>query len=410
MDLVDKELVILIAPNVGEQMGGEAAKALQIFNEYKKVYSNVIQITHERNCSEIKRLDLEDVFFVKDTLFSKFIYNSVIFKRFINPWFSKKAVHLAEIISKEKGYELNNVVIHQTEPNSPVAPRTYSNKAYNVLGPINGNIYYPKLYRSHETKSAMLRRKLHFPLQSLNRLINTYKKVDLIFSAGGERTKKSLLAAGCPEHKIFETIDCGVEDVLLNRERVTHKNVNKKFIHFGRLVFHKGTFLIIKSLAKTSSDVTLDIVGRGPELDGLKELTASLGLNDRVRFLDWYTKREDLFDSLSDYRGVILPSMEDANGLVVQEAMAMGIIPICLDWGGPQLLVDHEKNGYLVYPETEEQITDEISKYMDLISEDYKLAEKMSIDAVSVAEGWRWSKVVNDWLSEYDKLINRKKK
>jgi glycosyltransferase involved in cell wall biosynthesis len=407
---VKNELVILVAPNVGEQMGGEAAKALQIFNEYKKIYPNVIQITHERNSYEIERLGLKDVYFVKDTIFSKAIYNSVIFKRFINPWFSKKAVHLAESVSKDKGYDLNTVIIHQTEPNSPVAPRSYSKKAFNVLGPINGNIYYPELYRSHETKSAKFRRILHFPLQSINRFCNIYKNADLIFCAGGERTKKSLLAAGCPEHKIFETIDCGVEDVLLDRNRVTHKERNPRFIHFGRLVFHKGTFLIIKSLVKTNPDIKLDIVGRGPELEGLKELTESLGLNDRVRFLDWYTKREDLFDSLSDYRGVILPSMEDANGLVVQESMAMGIIPICLDWGGPQLLVDHEKTGFLVYPETEEQITDEISKALDLLSEDYQMAEKMSLEAVSVAEGWRWSKVVEDWFKEYDKLIERTEK
>ena len=46
----------------------------------------------------------------------------------------------------------------------------------------------------------------------------------------------------------------------------------------------------------------------------------------------------------------------------LQQAMALGLPAICMDWGGPQLLVEHEKTGYLIEPTTVEQITDKMAR------------------------------------------------
>jgi hypothetical protein len=45
---VDELYIILVSPNVSEQMGGEAIKALQIYLELKRQGIRVHQITHER--------------------------------------------------------------------------------------------------------------------------------------------------------------------------------------------------------------------------------------------------------------------------------------------------------------------------------------------------------------------------
>jgi hypothetical protein len=45
-------LVVLIAPNVSEQMGGEAMKALQILRELRRMLPDALQITHDRNAAE----------------------------------------------------------------------------------------------------------------------------------------------------------------------------------------------------------------------------------------------------------------------------------------------------------------------------------------------------------------------
>ena len=391
-------LVILVAPNVSQQMGGEGIKALQIFKEFSKLHPNTMQITHGRNRQEIERLALNDVSFVDDTWVALAIWRSVLFRPWLDVWFSVKAVQLAEKISRDRDVAL--AVIHQTEPNSPVAPRVLSRRHINVFGPINGNIFYPAIFRAHETAWTRLRRVLHMPLQRLSRLRSGgIRRANQILVAGGARSYASLVTAGCSPACFRDTLDCGIPDELLDRPRVTHAGENFRFVHFGRLVFHKGTALIIESLAKTRRPVCLDVVGRGPELDRCRALVKDLKLEQRVRFLDWYVDQAGLFDSFPAYRGMVLPSIEDANGIVVQEAMALGLPPICLDWGGPSLLIEHGRTGFLVEPVSMNHITTEMAKCMDMLAEDGDLAESMSKEARSAAEGWRWSKVAAEWLA-----------
>lgn len=394
--------VILVAPNVSEQMGGEAMKALQIFMEVQSVVSNTLQITHARNRSELSNHALAPkVLYIEDDQLDKLLWKTVVFRPLMTTWFSHRAVKLAERIADERFASLR-VVIHQTEPNSPVAPRAISSRFMNVFGPINGNIYYPLSFRQHESVGARLRRVFHMPLQRLNRLIfRGLPRAELILVAGGERTTRSLLAAGVLPSRMVETVDCGIPDEQLGRQRTAQVGENKRFIHFGRLVFHKCTHLIIEALAKSTADVCLDIVGRGPEFERCKKLVHKLGLNDRVRFLGWYSDRSDLVKSLSQYRGMVLPSIEDANGIVVQEAMAAGLVPICLDWGGPQLLIQNGVSGVLIDPGSHDQITRDLARHMDLLALDGNAAESMSQAAHASARHWRWSAVVQEWVRLY---------
>ena len=230
-------------------------------------------------------------------------------------------------------------------------------------------------------------------------------KADLILSAGGIRTKLSLLAAGCETSTIVEALDCGVSDRILDRDRIQHSGINYRFVHFGRLVFHKGTLLIIKSLTKTKHPICLDIIGRGPELERCQRLSEELGSDDRIRFLNWFENHSELLDSLRNYRGALLPSFEDANGIVVQEAMAMGLPTICLDWGGPQLLIQNKISGYLIEPRSEDYIVSKMAKVLDQLATDSNLAESISLEARKTAEGWRWSKTVASWLSLYSSRV-----
>jgi glycosyltransferase involved in cell wall biosynthesis len=330
----------------------------------------------------------------------------VVLRLLVNVWFSHKAVRLAERLVAEIADANFRPILHQTEPNSPVAPRATSGHHLNVAGPINGNIYYPSAFRANESKSAKFRRVLHTPLQRLQRYTHSsLRGMDLLLCAGGDRTRISLLSAGCDPRRMVDTVDCGVPVRLLERAPVVHAGVNPRYIHFGRLVFHKGTALIIEALAREGCHAELDIVGRGPELERCKALSLQLGLSERVRFLDWYTSHEDLLDSFSGYRGVVLPSIEDANGIVVQEAMAMGLPPICLDWGGPKLLIENRKSGFLVTASTRDQIVSDLAKRMEELSQDGELAARMGKASRSAAQNWSWPVVAREWLDHYKRLV-----
>jgi len=399
--------IILIAPNVSNQMGGEAMKALQIYNNIKAILPKTIQIAHHRNYKVIVNdLKLEDVLFVYDDLLMILLYRSKILSMFCDVWFSYKAIRLANEHIQSLGLNKQQVIIHQTEPNSPVLPRSISSKALNVFGPINGNIYYPEIFHSHETLSAKFRRKTHFFFQYVNRLfLSGIKKSDLILVAGGERTRKSLLQAGCDENKLLETLDCGIEDKFLDRPRISHKGQNLKFVQYGRLVFHKCTFLVIEALNRTKLPITFDVVGVGPELENCKRLVKELNLEARVNFIPWFASHEDLLNSLSNYRAMVFPSIEDANGIVVQESMALGLPVISLDWGGPQLLIEHTVDGFLVGTDSMETILNGLASSMDKLAEDFELADSFSVNGRIKAEEWRWSNLAEKWVEEYRKLL-----
>lgn len=398
--------IILIAPNVSKQKGGEAIKALQIFNRIKERLPNTVQIVHARNYEEIVNdLKLKDVLYVYDDWFMLFLFKSKIFSMFCDVWFSYKAIKLANQYAKSLNLFNEQIIIHQTEPNSPVLPRTLSNEFLNVFGPINGNIYYPQIFHSQETLIAKLRRKTHFTFQLINKYLPSgIKNADLIFTAGGKRTRDSLIKAGCRKEILYDTLDCGVEDKFLDRPRITHTSENLRFVQFGRLVFHKGTFLVIQALKRTELPILFDVVGSGPELENCKSLVKELNLENRVNFIPWYASHEELLQSLSNYRALVLPSIEDANGIVVQECMSLGLPAISLDWGGPQLLISHEIDGFLVGTESIDEILNGLAKSMDKLAKDHELAERFSINARAKAKEWRWSSLANKWVDEYLKL------
>jgi glycosyltransferase involved in cell wall biosynthesis len=400
-------LVILAAPNVSEQMGGEAMKALQIFLELRRMAPQTLQITHARNRAELSaRSDMAQVRWVEDTAVSRALWRVPPLRALLGPWFSWQSVRLASRIARQQAGQ--RVVLWQTLPNSPVFPRATLAGHLNVAGPINGNIYCPPVFQPHETRSARLRRLLHMPLQRLlGGLGLSLRRLGLIFVAGGERTRVSLAASGCNAAQMIDSLDCGVKASLLERPRTEQRRTNGRYVHFGRLVFHKGTRLIIEAVKRADPLVSLDIVGRGPELAACQLLVAQLGLGERVRFIDWYPSHEELLDTLSRYRGLVLPSIEDANGMVVQEAMALGLPAICLDWGGPQLLIEDGVNGYLVPAGEPDRIAADLAERMQRLAADGDLAERMSVAARQQAQAWRWDRTAQQWLDEILQRMNQ---
>jgi glycosyltransferase involved in cell wall biosynthesis len=396
----DELSVILVSPNVSEQMGGEAIKALQIYLELKRQGVRVHQVTHDRVKPELDRKYPDmDVSYVKDSKLEQTINRIGPLTPFLNTIFLWKATRRAKKALKE----YPGAVIHFTSPVSPVLPYFRVRGARVVIGPINGNIHYPPAFRDRESSSYRMRRWLHPFLQFLHRHSITGKQhADALLVAGGERTYQSLRMCGCREEQFVDSIDSGVLDRLYANPRITHTGRNLRFFQNGRLVRHKGTDLVIKALKRTRNRIEFDIIGRGPALDTLKTLTAELNLQDRVHFIEWIPDHSKVAETLRQYRAFVFPSLAEANGIVVQEAMVQGLPVIALDWGGPSLLVTRD-TGILIEPVNEEHVVNELAKAMDLLAEDGELAERMSIAGRkrAVDDGYLWSGVIRNWTSVY---------
>jgi len=120
-------------------------------------------------------------------------------------------------------------------------------------------------------------------------------------------------------------------------------------ISVGRLVKRKGFEFLISSLKGLPSNVRLLIVGDGPMENQLKNLARREKVNDRVFFLG-YKPREQVYEYLKDADCFVLSSLHEGLGIVVQEAMYMGLPIVSTDNGGQVDLIKDSRNGLLVQP------------------------------------------------------------
>ncbi len=395
--------IILIAPNISEQMGGEAMKALQILRELDGLGVRVQQITHDRVRHEIAdKFPNLRVSYVHDSFLQRALYRVPALRPLFRILFQWHAARLASHLLQSEP----NAVVHYTSPVSPALPAFRIRRAAVVIGPINGNIYFPPGFRHRESWTNRFKRLSHPAVQFAHRLLFRGKQsAQALLVAGGERTASSLRLAGCRPERFVPSADSGIPDRLGDLPRVQHVGVNLRFVHNGRLADHKGTDLILRAMARTTHPVELTIIGRGPERANLQRLTGELNLTQRVTFIEWIKDHAQVAQTLRQFRAFILPSFLEANGIVVQEAMMLGLPVIALDWGGPQLLVTPEC-GVLIKPVDEPTVITELAATMDRLATDGDWAERMSRAGRqrAIDEGYLWSELIQKWIDVYRRV------
>ncbi len=122
----------------------------------------------------------------------------------------------------------------------------------------------------------------------------------------------------------------------------------------GNLVELKGVHVAIEALAQ-APDVTLLIVGQGPEEGALRALAARRGVSEQVRFVG-YVPHEHLPEYYSAADALVLAARSEGMPNVVLEALACGTAVIGTAVGGIPELVDDPVAGALMDDRTPESI------------------------------------------------------
>jgi glycosyltransferase involved in cell wall biosynthesis len=115
-------------------------------------------------------------------------------------------------------------------------------------------------------------------------------------------------------------------------------NQNSDVIFAGRLTAYKNVDVLIRSIgiiAKTTPEISLLVIGEGPEKEKLIKLTKELSLGENIRFMGFVEKEEDLHKYMMASKVFVLPSEREGFGIVVLEANACGL---------PVITIDHPHN------------------------------------------------------------------
>jgi glycosyltransferase involved in cell wall biosynthesis len=178
-----------------------------------------------------------------------------------------------------------------------------------------------------------------------HRFMKIYEKNIDLYISSSDFMKEKAIEWGLPKNKIF------VLPYFIEIEKY-HPKFDKGdyLLYFGRLSEEKGIGTLIKAMESVNKEMTLKIVGTGPEYSNLEKLVKSLHLDNRVEFVG-SKFNNDLRKIISNSFLVVVPSQwYEVFGIVIIEAQAMGKPVLASRIGGITEIIEDNKNSFLFSP------------------------------------------------------------
>jgi glycosyltransferase involved in cell wall biosynthesis len=236
-------------------------------------------------------------------------------------------------------------VVHRLTPLSPTIPSPIARQCAAagvpfVLGPINGGVKWPKEFgavRRAEGEWLSYVRDAH-------KLLPGYRSTRSDAAAilvGSTATRDQIPAPYRSKCVYIPENGIDPERFGFCIDRPVTKPLRIAFV--GRLVPYKGADMLMDAAAPLlrAGAVELDIVGDGPEMPRLRTLARELGVEGRVK-LDGWIDNTAVGARLVESDVFGFPSVREFGGGVVLEAMALGLAPVIVDYGGPADLVSSD--------------------------------------------------------------------
>jgi glycosyltransferase involved in cell wall biosynthesis len=111
-------------------------------------------------------------------------------------------------------------------------------------------------------------------------------------------------------------------------------------VFVGRFTRIKGVDMLLEAAAPLvrARRAVVELIGDGPAMEELRAQVEREGLAGGVTFAG-FVKHQLLQQRLARCHVFAFPSIREYGGAVVLEAMAMGLVPVVVDYGGPPELV-----------------------------------------------------------------------
>lgn len=144
---------------------------------------------------------------------------------------------------------------------------------------------------------------------------------------------------------------------------VLHVVMNARYVTYKR---HAVLFAAVRMLRNEGYKVVVTCIGRDADKrDLVEELVQQYDLEDQIYFHDPVPK-EQLSDLYGRHDLLVLPSYNEALGMVVPEAMASGIGTITSDTVGANIYVLPGKTGYIFHTDESTDLSDQLRRCFDV--------------------------------------------
>lgn len=274
-------------------------------------------------------------------------------------------------------------LVHRITPlspavNSPLASKCRAVGVPFILGPINGGVPWPKGFAEEQRRER--------EILSYFRGLYRYRRARM-------RMLRSCAAIICGSHSALAEIpekyarktiympENGIDPARFNLISRQNGDLPLRACFIGRLMPLKGVDMAIRAAAPLLRDnrLTLDIIGDGIQATELQALAQSIGVGHAICFHGWKAHAE-VQEIASRSQLLIFPSIREFGGGAVLEAMAMGLVPIVVNYGGPGELVD-PATGIRIPISDRERIIKDLQQALQKISEDPEMLRPLAAAA-----------------------------
>lgn len=216
---------------------------------------------------------------------------------------------------------------------------------------------------------------------------------DTIISVSDHTTRALRSMLG--NEKEIITIPNGLDVARITNN--TPASVGSDIIFAGRLLAHKNINVLLRAihiLARKNPNISLTIIGEGPERKRLEDLTRELGLDHNVRFYNFFENESELYQTIGASKVFVLPSTREGFGIVVLEANASGLPVVTIDHpeNVARELIVEGKNGILTSLD-ENKMAQAIEQALQM--------KGTKADYRPYAEKYNWDSLISKVLSAY---------
>ncbi len=234
-------------------------------------------------------------------------------------------------------------VVHRITPMTPTLPSLIAKRCKNtpfVLGPLNGNLPWPKEFMEEQKRERETLSRLRHFYKLLPYHRSTYAKSHCVLAAFSHTIED------LPRNISDKTInypEVGIDPELFSYAP-REQNERKTVLYAGRLVPYKCPEVIVRAFANspTLRKHKLLMVGDGPERPRLEKIIQDNQLEDCVE-LAGRISQEEVGKVMRSADIFAFPSIRELGAGVVVEAMACGLTSVVVDYGGPATLIGEDR-------------------------------------------------------------------
>lgn len=271
-------------------------------------------------------------------------------------------------------------LVHRATPLSPTTPSTLAARCKAagvpfVLGPLNGGLPWPKGF------GGALRRENEWLayVRDAYKLMPFYRSTreDAAAILTGSRATREQIAERWRSKTVYipENAIDPKRFGAAKSEGPVELPLRVAFV--GRFVPYKGMGLLMEAAAPLIREgkVVLEYIGDGQEMANLQAQAAREGIAAGVTFAGW-VKHHELQGRLAKNHVFGFPSVREFGGGAVCEAMALGLVPIVMDYGGPGEIVS-PATGFAIPMGTPEEVVARLREVLAKLAADPSVIRPM---------------------------------